>query len=76
MKVAWFIRDCGTYYLPTERYMNMGTSNIIQYISDPILNQKNAVDTRSSKIHSNEVIVLQHGTQYCRAKGDFGRYAA
>jgi hypothetical protein len=54
----------------------MGTSNIIQYISDPVLNQKNALDTVCSTIHCNAVIVLQRGTHYCRANGVIGRYAA
>jgi hypothetical protein len=54
----------------------MGTSNIIQYISEPNLNQKNAVDTKCPKIHCNAVIVLQRGTDYCRANEVIVRYAA
>lgn len=54
----------------------MGTSNIIQYMSDPILNQKNAVNTMCSITQRKTVIVLQRGTDYSRAKWVFGRYAA
>jgi hypothetical protein len=54
----------------------MGTSNTIRYFSDPILNQKNLVDTTCSKIHRNAIIVLQRGTHCCGADGVIGRYAA
>lgn len=77
-----FTRRCGRYeYVTCQQTViwictMISTSSIIEYISDPILNQKNAVDTKCSKIYCNAVIDLRRGTQYCRAKGVIGRYVA